>query len=71
MYGFHGIKRYWKNSALTRELDEKSAEILRILLEGKGSLSPADITMKHDVIIFGAGPSLKKNIHELKKDKLE
>ena len=64
---FSWYKEILEEFGFERELDEKSAEILRILLEGKGSLSPSDITMKADVIIFGAGPSLKKNIHELKK----
>ncbi len=64
---FSWYKEILEEFGFERELDEKSAEILRILLEGKGSLSPSDITMKPDVIIFGAGPSLKKNIHELKK----
>ncbi len=62
----------WYNEILEkfgfdREMDEKSAEILKNLLETKGSLSPPDIIIKPDVIIFGAGPSLKSNIRDLKK----
>ena len=31
-----------------------------------GALSPEDISMQKDVIIFGAGPSIKSNIKEIK-----
>jgi 2-amino-4-hydroxy-6-hydroxymethyldihydropteridine diphosphokinase len=47
--------------------DEKSAEILNNLLESVNRLSPEKIIIKNKVIIFGAGPSLKKNIKQIKK----
>ncbi len=46
--------------------DEKSALILNKLLETSKSLSPMDIPIKDRVIVFGAGPSLKGNIKDLK-----
>lgn len=49
-----------------REMDEKSAEILNKLLEDKKSLSLQDLSIKKNVIVFGAGPSLKRNIKALK-----
>jgi len=61
----------WYNDILDdfgfdRKTDEKSAKMLNNLLGNKGSLSPSDIVIKPDVIIFGAGPSLKRNILDLK-----
>jgi len=61
----------WYNNILDdfgfdRKTDEKSAKMLNNLLGNKGSLSPSDIVIKPDVIIFGAGPSLKRNILDLK-----
>ena len=61
----------WYNGILEdfgfdRKMDESSAKMLNNLLENKGSLSPSDILIKPDVIIFGAGPSLKRNIIDLK-----
>jgi uncharacterized Rossmann fold enzyme len=47
--------------------DEKSAKILDNLLEGHHPLKTSNIQIKEKVIIFGAGPSLKRNINELKK----
>ena len=52
-----------------RKTDEKSAKMLKNLLETKNYLSPSDIIIKPNVIIFGAGPSLKRNIKELKNIK--
>jgi len=52
--------------------DEKSAEILNRLLDEHNSSCIAETNIKDNVIIFGAGPSLKRNIVELKKlDELE
>lgn len=50
--------------------DEKSAKILNNLLERHNSLKTSEIQIKDKVIIFGAGPSLKRNIKDLKKLKL-
>lgn len=49
------------------EMDDESAQLLEKILEDMGSLSPLDIWLKPSVIIFGAGPSLKRNINEIKK----
>jgi hypothetical protein len=54
-----------------RKMDEKSAEILSKLLEDKKSLSFQDLSIKKNVIVFGAGPSLKRNIRALKNLNLE
>ena len=47
--------------------DEKSAKVLNKLLKDQGSLKPNKIKIKEKVIIFGAGPSLKRNIKELNR----
>ena len=47
--------------------DEESAEILNQLLTVQGGLSPDDILVKEKALVFGAGPSLKGNIHELQE----
>ena len=47
--------------------DEKSAEILNNLLDEDNSSCIAETKIKGQVIIFGAGPSLKRNIEELKE----
>lgn len=49
----------------SRQDDEKSAEILDNLLEDCGGLSPSDIPMKEKALVFGAGPSIKRNIKEI------
>jgi 2-amino-4-hydroxy-6-hydroxymethyldihydropteridine diphosphokinase len=46
--------------------DEESAYLLQKLLADHG-LSPNDIPIKENVIIFGAGPSLKENLLEFKQ----
>jgi 2-amino-4-hydroxy-6-hydroxymethyldihydropteridine diphosphokinase len=50
----------------SQEEDEKSAQILDQLLENYGGLSPDDIPMQKEAIVFGAGPSIKSNIKEVK-----
>ena len=64
---FSWYKEILEEFSFDREMDEKSAEMLRKLLEDRNILSPEDISVKSDTIIFGAGPSLKRNIKELKK----
>ena len=64
---FSWYKEILEEFSFDRQMDEKSAEMLRKLLEDRDSLSPEDISIKSDTIIFGAGPSLKRNIKELKK----
>lgn len=49
-----------------QEEDEKSAQILDQLLENYGGLSLDDIPMQKEAIVFGAGPSIKSNIREVK-----
>ena len=62
---FSWYKEILEEFSFDREMDEKSAEMLRNLLQDRNSLSPQDISVKSDIIIFGAGPSLKRNIKEL------
>lgn len=49
------------------EDDEKSAKILNSLLDEHNISCIAETNIKSNVIIFGAGPSLKRNIIELKE----
>lgn len=51
----------------SREADERSAKILSKILDDMDGLSPHRIKINKKVIVFGAGPSLKKNIAEIKK----
>lgn len=51
----------------SRDEDEKSAIILNNLLKEHNGLNKDKIKIKDKVIVFGAGPSLKKNIIELKE----
>jgi uncharacterized Rossmann fold enzyme len=65
----------WYNEILdefgfSRVDDEESAQILDEVLETVDRLSPVDIPIKDMVIVFGAGPSLKENIKDLKTLKL-
>jgi uncharacterized Rossmann fold enzyme len=56
-----------KEFGFSRGDDEKSAEILNNLLDEDNSSCIAEINIKDKAIIFGAGPSLKRNIDELKE----
>lgn len=53
-----------------RSADEESANLLQELL-GDDGLTPNDIQIKENVIIFGAGPSLKENVLEFRRSNLE
>jgi hypothetical protein len=50
----------------SRSQDEESAQLLEKLLEFYGGLKPKDIPMQREAIVFGAGPSIKSNIKEIK-----
>ncbi len=63
---FPWYTRILSEFGFSREDDEKSAKLLNSLLEKQGCLKPSQIDIKDKVIIFGAGPSLKRNINELK-----
>ena len=60
-------KEILEDFGFDRGADEESAEVLNELLENKGFLSPEEIIIKEDVMVFGAGPSLNENILEFKK----
>ncbi len=64
---FSWYKEILEEFGFVRKMDEKSAKILNNLLKASNPLSPAEISLKKKVIIFGAGPSLKRNIKELKE----
>jgi 2-amino-4-hydroxy-6-hydroxymethyldihydropteridine diphosphokinase len=68
---FSWYKEILEEFSFDREMDEKSAEMLKKLLEGRNSLSPQDISIKPNIIIFGAGPSLKENIEEFNNVRLD
>jgi 2-amino-4-hydroxy-6-hydroxymethyldihydropteridine diphosphokinase len=68
---FSWYKEILEEFGFDREMDEKSAEMLRKLLKDRNNLSPDDIIIKREVIIFGAGPSLKRNIIGLKEVDLD
>jgi 2-amino-4-hydroxy-6-hydroxymethyldihydropteridine diphosphokinase len=68
---FSWYKEILEEFSFDREMDEKSAETLRELLKGRNSLSPQDISIKSNTIIFGAGPSLKKNVENFKNEGLD
>ncbi len=55
-----------KEFDFSKEEDEKSAKLLDNLLEDYGGLTPEEIPVQKEVIIFGAGPSIKDNIREVK-----
>ncbi len=50
----------------SKQKDEESAKLLEKLLESYGGLKAEDIPMQKEVIVFGAGPSIKSNIKEIK-----
>lgn len=54
-----------------REDDEVSAEILNNIIDDIGALTPQDIEIKKKVIVFGAGPSIKSNLADLKQVDLD
>lgn len=54
-----------KDFGFDRISDEESAKVLQKLIDGR-ALSPNEINIKDKVIIFGAGPSLNKNLKEFK-----
>lgn len=49
-----------------REDDEHSAETLNNIIDDMGAITPQDIDINEKVIVFGAGPSLKPNLADLK-----
>ncbi|KAF5071939.1 6-hydroxymethylpterin diphosphokinase MptE-like protein [Methanobacterium aggregans] len=53
-----------------KNMDERSAETLNKILDKQKCLKPNEIPVKRKVIIFGAGPSLKRNLKELKNQDL-
>jgi len=54
-----------------REDDELSAKILNNIIDDINALTPQDIEIKEKVIVFGAGPSIKSNLADLKKITLD
>ena len=69
---FSWYEKILKEFGFERKDDEKSAEILNNLLDEYNSSCIAETKIKGQVIIFGAGPSLKRNIQELNElDMLE
>lgn len=63
---FPWYKEILEAFSFSQEDDAESAKLLNELLEGSNGLSPSDIPVKNQALVFGAGPSLKKNIIELK-----
>ncbi len=62
---FSWYEKILKEFGFSRKDDEKSAEILNNLLDEYNSSCIAETKIKGQAIIFGAGPSLKRNIQEL------
>jgi len=56
-----------KDFGFSKKDDEKSARTLNKLLNDKKVFEPEKININKNVVVFGAGPSIKKNINELKK----
>lgn len=63
---FSWYKEILEEFGFSRSEDEKSAKLLDKILESSGGVSPQDIPIKKEAIVFGAGPSIKKNIKEIK-----
>lgn len=56
-----------KDFGFSQDDDEKSAQLLNQLLKLQDGLSPWDLPVKEKALIFGAGPSLKRNLHQLQE----
>jgi uncharacterized Rossmann fold enzyme len=63
-------KKILKEFGYDKEGDEASAEFLNSLLNVQGSLTLQDVIIKEKAVVFGAGPSLKENIVQLKNKDL-
>ena len=63
---FSWYEEILREFGFSREDDEESAELLNQLLGDSNGLSPSSMPLINKALIFGAGPSLKKNIMELK-----
>ncbi|MGC9517055.1 MAG: 6-hydroxymethylpterin diphosphokinase MptE-like protein [Methanomicrobiales archaeon] len=64
---FSWYKKILKDFGFSKKDDEQSARLLSELLEDKTVLNPENLHIKKNVLVFGAGPSIKKNIDEIKK----
>lgn len=63
---FSWYKKILDEFGFSRRDDEKCAQLLNNLLAQK-ALKPSKIHIKDKVIVFGAGPSLKSNVKQLKE----
>ena len=68
-------KNILNDFGFSREGDEKTADVLNDILDKKGCFDIDDLydyvtkkTLSKNFIVFGAGPSLKSNISQIKKD---
>lgn len=64
---FSWYKEILNEFGFSQNDDEESAKILNNLLKEHNGLNKDEIKIKNKVIVFGAGPSLKRNINELKE----
>lgn len=64
---FSWYKEILNEFGFSQNDDEKSAKLLNNLLKNLNGLNKDEIKIKNKVIVFGAGPSIKRNITELKK----
>lgn len=64
---FSWYKEILNEFGFSQNDDEKSAKLLNNLLKNRNGLNKNEIKIKDKVIVFGAGPSIKRNIKELKK----